>query len=206
MCNQNTEKCLSSYGEDLPDCCYNILNDMLKNIIKIFEKHELNYWLDWGSLLGLIREGKLIRFDTDLDFGIFLNDLDKIKNMKSDFDEIGYNLCITNCSGGCFPKIYYSQKNNLYADIWLWDYVEDSLRLMKVNEEYSKINRVPKYFYENLETIEFNDIKIKIPSNIEKYLEFRFGKDWRIPDRHFYRNNQAHSNKIRAEQIKLAGI
>jgi len=34
----------------------------------------LFYWIEFGTLLGIIRDGKLIDHDTDLDFGVLLDD------------------------------------------------------------------------------------------------------------------------------------
>ena len=39
-----------------------------------------------------------------------------------------------------------------------------------------------KYF-QKLKTIDFYDIKIKVPSDPEGYLAYRYGDDWRTPKR-----------------------
>ena len=40
---------------------------------------------------------------------------------------------------------------------------------------------VPKQYFEKLITIKFYEDIFSIPSNVEKYLEFRYGKDWKVP-------------------------
>lgn len=40
---------------------------------------------------------------------------------------------------------------------------------------------IPKHHFEKLETVDFYGIKFTIPSDVENYLECRYGKDWRIP-------------------------
>ncbi len=40
----------------------------------MFEKHQLPYWLESGSVLGAIRHAGLIPWDDDLDIGIFEED------------------------------------------------------------------------------------------------------------------------------------
>jgi hypothetical protein len=42
---------------------------------------------------------------------------------------------------------------------------------------------IPKRYFEKLSTIHFYGIKINIPSNIEKYFEYRYGSNWKTPNR-----------------------
>jgi phosphorylcholine metabolism protein LicD len=41
--------------------------EALKEIQAVLKKHDIRYWLDCGGLLGLIREGGLLSWDTDVD-------------------------------------------------------------------------------------------------------------------------------------------
>ena len=45
--------------------------------------------------------------------------------------------------------------------------------------------RFPRYFYDDLLKINFHGEKIHIPKYSEKYLEYCYGKNWRIPDKNF---------------------
>ena len=40
---------------------------LMKVVCEIFENHKLHYWFDFGGLLGIIRDGKLISYDHDID-------------------------------------------------------------------------------------------------------------------------------------------
>ena len=66
----------------------------LKAIDKVFGKHKIQYWLDYGTLLGAIREGGIIPWDFDVDLGIWLKDVPKICTLRKDFRELGYDLYI----------------------------------------------------------------------------------------------------------------
>jgi phosphorylcholine metabolism protein LicD len=48
------------------------------DIIKLFNKNELNYWVCHGTLLGLIRSRKLIPWDNDIDIGILYDKKKKL--------------------------------------------------------------------------------------------------------------------------------
>jgi len=52
---------------------------------------------------------------------------------------------------------------------------------------------VPKHYFEELSTIRFYGMKFNVPSKTEKYLEYRYGKNWRTPVKNwvYYRDDGA---------------
>lgn len=50
----------------------------LREVKEIFDKLGIKYWLDWGTLLGAMRNGKIIEWDTDIDLGTMSDSLKKI--------------------------------------------------------------------------------------------------------------------------------
>ena len=46
-------------------------------IIKLLNNENISYWVSNGTLLGLIRDKKLIPWDHDIDIGIFRKDISK---------------------------------------------------------------------------------------------------------------------------------
>tara|TARA_B110000240_G_C13511073_1_gene459418 strand:- start:368 stop:1072 length:705 start_codon:yes stop_codon:yes gene_type:complete len=46
-------------------------NDFFKVIIKILTDNKIEYFIDQGSLLGIIRENRILPWEDDLDFGLF---------------------------------------------------------------------------------------------------------------------------------------
>jgi hypothetical protein len=70
--------------------------EAMKTMKTIFEKHSIHYWLDRGTLLGAIRHGDFIPWDTDVDMGLWYNTLLPVFNCKSDFDKTPFELYYTN--------------------------------------------------------------------------------------------------------------
>jgi len=62
----------------------------------------------------------------------------------------------------------------------------------KIGCRYVKIS-IPNHYFENLTNIMFYDVNFKAPGHTEKYLEHRYGKDWKTPrkDYKFYRDDGA---------------
>ena len=68
---------------DLKKNSKNNLDTNLKETIKIFEDHHIDYWICHGTLLGIIRDDELIPWDHDIDIAVWDNQeiKNKIKNL-----------------------------------------------------------------------------------------------------------------------------
>jgi len=64
----------------------------LRFLNALFREAELEMWLDSGALLGLVRSRDLIKWDNDIDLGIWDRDQGKLAALKSRLHEAGYNL------------------------------------------------------------------------------------------------------------------
>ena len=162
---------------------------MLFDSLDIFEKYSIKYWIDDGTLLGIIRDGDLIPWDHDVDVGISGESASKIISIWYKF----------------FPKyiIRKRSKNN----IWLPGKIRSIIietpweKLLKINFhidlfvkykadrfyrwiDSGALKHIDRKFYDNLDSITWEGRKISIPSHIEEYLSIRYG-NWRIPDRNF---------------------
>src|SRR5215212_9809635 len=76
-------------GSDLRRAQMRML-EMLDVFDGICRKHSINYWLDWGTLLGARRHGGFIPWDDDLDVAVLRNDLKKLLSILK--DELPSNL------------------------------------------------------------------------------------------------------------------
>ena len=65
---------------------YELMN-FFDNVCK---KHNVEYWLDYGTLLGAVRHGDFIPWDDDLDVGMMRSDYMKLAEIfQSEIDESG---------------------------------------------------------------------------------------------------------------------
>lgn len=55
--------------------------ELLQFIAKVCEKYELEWWLDYGSLLGAIRHKSFIPWDDDVDIGMMRGDYNKLNRI-----------------------------------------------------------------------------------------------------------------------------
>ena len=148
------------------------LNRTLKFIVQLLHKNNINDWfVCYGTLLGLIRENNCIDGDDDIDIIVEKKNYKKIKNLL-----LTHNLEIENYDNG----ILKTKETNEYAsiDIYMADYNEDNVFDLwnKLTIQNCYLNKNKKNFIE----IKWKGEKVYIPNNYKKILVNTYGKDWMI--------------------------
>lgn len=166
----------------------------LKKIDEVMSENGYNYWVDFGTLLGIYRDGNLIKHDFDIDIGLkkveFNSGLEKVlikngfKKIKeySAFGEIVEQTWVWN--GVHIDLFLYEEDNN---SIFAYDfYTNDEAIYVKVNKNIRKCTNlqarvcyVPKV---NVKKINFKDFMVNVPENTHEYLEANYGPNFMTPD------------------------
>ena len=143
---------------------------LMLDIKEIFDANGIKFWLIFGTLLGIYRDGGLIPWDGDMDLAVYQEDVKAIIACKELFTKKG--ILFTPQLGALLFR------DNEHVDLY-------GLRL-----EGEKRITFPRPVYEidatAFETpswVEFLGQKWRITSNPEKWLEYIYGPIWRIPDR-----------------------
>ena len=129
------------------------MKENLKLLCTFLNNYNIDYYVDMGTLLGIIRDKKLIATDTDADITLNnyeLIDIQKLVNKlhnESGFKVIRY-----------ISSIISVLKDNMYIDIYMCK---------------SKLNT---------QLHNWDNFNFKIPEYPEKYLEKIYG-DWKIPSK-----------------------
>jgi phosphorylcholine metabolism protein LicD len=66
----------------------------MKDTHEILTKHNIQYWITSGTLLGAARHKGIIPFDDDLDIGVMHADEIRLQDILTDFVELGLKLLI----------------------------------------------------------------------------------------------------------------
>ena len=131
----------------------NYLIEATEEITSIFDKIEVKYWLMYGALLGMVREGKLISWDHDIDLGIWEEDLEKIAQNIEKFHNKGFSVHFTESGHVSFNRkpIYISvmfyRKNKETAYRSSFTILEREIALKKGFYQHSliELTRALKY-------------------------------------------------------------
>ena len=186
-----------------------IAQEVLFEAKKILEDLEIPFFLIYGSCLGAVREGKILECDTDIDLGIYLEDLQpNYCKMKEAFEANGFKAF-----GFSYPyreprslNIY---KYDILIDIRGFEKWEGGRFLQIVDS--NRIDRADVYSFKDVEPIEFCGKEFMAPSPVETYIEENYGKDWKTPDpemhfsyatKHGWWEKLGRSTIINAEEIK----
>jgi len=164
---------------------------MLDDVTTIFEKHNIRYWLDFGTLLGIVREGRLLPWDDDMDISIFEEDRQKVHNIvMPEIKKLNYRV---------YSRFHHVEDDILKKDDFRafrvrnynWRYFRgyvkiDIFVMYRKDEfvywrEFGEKHRLPASLIQEFDTIEFNGKQYTKPKNTDAYLTYHYG-DWRTPN------------------------
>lgn len=149
----------------------------LLDIIDILEKNKIYYFLQAGVVLGARRDDYFIKWDWDVEIGIFEKDF--IKNyylirkelLKKDFkifhEIFGRDGKINVCRG-------FDEKSTIF-ELLSW-----KLNFFKTKYYRWHIN-IPAKFFKDNHTLNFLGRKFNCPGPVDEYLEYQYGEDWKVP-------------------------
>lgn len=165
---------------------------LLERATTFLEKYNIPYWLEGGTLLGIIRENRLLPWDNDLDIPIRSEDFDRLRRILPKFFYRGMIAKVREYKIDDPPfqkgevrliKVYATKylffKSPLVLDIFVKKKLDDQYYWVVGVKRRAK-KAVPARFYDELTTVQFNNKTYSIPKLTDEYLTYRYG-DWRTP-------------------------
>lgn len=156
------------YGRKLID--KRVSNENLKILSRVLRDRSVEFGLIYGTLLGAVRERDFIDWDEDVD--VFLLE-EKRDDFLSSLWELRRNgLELVRVEG----DLYSLMRNEDYIDIYVFRAAPDG---RVCNEDF-----VPSGYLENCQaTTDFLGERYRVPNDIDSFLCYCYGKDWRTPKR-----------------------
>jgi len=160
------------------------LRCMAKDVIDTLNKYKIEYWVDFGTLLGIVREDDIILGDSDVD--VVLVDSPtlhlKMAKAKGDFESKGYFFKREEWSA------YRVYKKGLYTDMYINK--RDDLNRIYIgstgdtsNVSYDLIGVPVLMHWRKI------DRYVKVPEHVHETLVFRYGEDYKTPKHGFKGRN-----------------
>ena len=146
-------------------------------IVDILEKNKIHFFIQAGVVLGARRDNYFIKWDWDVEFGIFEKEFIKYFDLiKSELLQNNFKI-FHEINSGKDGKIDvykdYNEKSTVY-EILCWRHSWFKKRYYRWN-----IN-IPEKFFEHNHTIDFLGRKLYCPGPVDEYLSYQYG-NWKIP-------------------------
>lgn len=163
--------------------------EMIHFFIKQFSERGVNIVLDFGTLLGVTREGDIIKWDDDIDFSVPSSDRDALlsalQGIKGELpyaDDLGWEAELVKDEHGTvwYVSFKFDPDNSMNIKEF-----EIGIRIRKQFKDYS-IAMLCNYFscdrkhFDSFEEIAFDQSMIRVPYCHQEYLSFVYG-EWTKP-------------------------
>jgi len=163
---------------------------ILKDVGQVLNKADIHYWLEGGTLLGVIREQRLLPWDNDMDISMFKTDQGKLFSVVLKLISKGYRISIKRYRSTIGPfnkgelrmikvRNYkaFLRKGEVLCDIFLKRKVEDEY-YWTVGVKTPVLKSTPAEYYEKVTRVPFDGMEFSVPLDYDGYLTYRYG-DWR---------------------------
>ena len=168
------------------------IRDNVKTIVKILNDTSISYWLDFGTLLGIVRENDIIWGDLDCDICV-RNDKQLEYNLiglSARLNSYGYRFVHL----GSMCRIYFSSifPDNLlfkyiigYCDIYINNIdLENQIYIGATHKQMGTSN-IPMGYIGTPIAVLWNKTPVFIPEKYHETLTWRYGEDYMVPKRGF---------------------
>lgn len=181
---------------------------LLEDLNRVFKSASVPYFVDFGTLLGMVRDNGFIAHDIDIDLGVIATKKQQIMIRKA-LQDAGHKLWRT----------YRIDDNIVQESYHYMSWINKPLIRFDINyyvndDEYSKtwlfyrepdtyyppgIRNVVELVYSRIEKISTLQIKghtIPVPYNAQRILEEKYGPNWKVPDPNWIYWNSPSARKL----------
>lgn len=189
----------------LPDDYLQGLKETFQAVLEFLHEHDIDYFIDGGTLLGCVRDGGQIPWDDDCDIGMTEPNFYKFRKVLQELSNKGYQVqdhVDVNIIKVANPKVAFVRNFKLdgmddiveseprYAGMDIFLYVlnkknyyvleNENVRNLFLEAKYHKNELLP------LKEYDYNGLKVKGANNPFPYLNNYYG-DWKTRCVHIYK-------------------
>lgn len=179
--------------------------ELMESVEKALSDTNIRYFADYGTLLGIVRDGNFIGWDNDVDYGILIDEAFDWNAFENHMGKYGFKKVREFEFKGRIREQTYS-KGYLTVDIFghqnydkkstVYGFFRKENYIYKSSSEFHA--QKVEYDLEIGESIEkeFLGKFVKIPRNAENYLEAAYGTGWKVPDPNWKDGDNVHKKII----------
>ena len=144
----------------------------------VLDAHGIDYWADFGTLLGFRREADIIRSDKDADLCVMAEEKARIVALAPAFARAGMEL---NSGAGRSGRVLriLDARTRYHLDVYV--YIRDGQLLR--SELHSPTEDIPEQLVARRMPAAFLGGSIRVPEKIDEVLRYRYGDGYLTPRR-----------------------
>lgn len=129
---------------------------LLSEFSEIAKKHDLPYWVDFGTLIGCVRHSGFIPWDDDVDLGMMREDISRFLTILREDSDLRsrYKAVLVYDPYVCCRQLrfrYQNEANPCFLDIFFYDYApaytfEQKNRFVQLRKQLQEELRSKPYF------------------------------------------------------------
>ena len=175
----------------------NVISEISSVIDFLNDLDSCNYFFSCGTALGLVREGKLLDWDTDVDIDIINPSKLLIEEITTQMQKLDYSFQRVLKRKGKYLQIVFVKEPYHSVDFCFWYKSENKKNWINDVPETYVFKRVhPINTYVRFKKIKINNIDFRIPYNTDLYFKLLYGADWKTPKKYKLWIKNAHDLKI----------
>ena len=177
--------------------CYG--REILGNVARALKQENSGDFVDYGTLLGAIREQDFIKHDDDIDFSLPQGNISP-ERLLSVMLENGFTFLRAFAWNGYVTELTFLYKK-VEVDFFYILNEYDGSRYSLIYDLFStkdgihvaqKITRIDRPECVDAKEITVNGLTMPVPVATIDFLEYNYGSDWRIPIKNFTSSRNVH--------------
>jgi len=153
-------------------------SDVMREACGILDKLGVGYFICDGTALGLVRDGRFIPHDNDIDVAVF-GEAD-LTSIKEAFFACGYRVGREASFRNRVQQLIFYSESRVIFDICFWYDGGDGLAYHFV-PEIAKGRCQPNSNFVGHDTLTYQGHEYKTHPNIREWLRSHYGDDWMVP-------------------------
>ena len=157
---------------------------------RILNQTNACFFVDDGTLLGFVRDGKLIQWDFDIDFGIYITSDFSWKDLEKTMGKVGFildhqfrlgnEITEQTYKRGLTSIDFFNHINDENSTVFYSYYSKEGYDYERSDQMHVRLFKTCKI--SGTKVLQMSNGNVHVPIEDENYLEGLYGASWRTPD------------------------